>query len=146
MATDMRDWNKNDWHDWNKQIIEEFRTHGGKVGGPFEGLPLLLLTNTGAKSGEQRVNPLAYTENNGHIYIFAAKSGAPTNPDWYHNVVTHPDVTVEVGDQKFNAKAVVIAGKERDVIYAKQGNLVSIVNEYQQKTTRAIPVIELIRQ
>ena len=138
MATDM--------NDWNKKVVEEFRANGGKVGGMFEGAPLLLLTNTGAKSGQPRINPLAYLQDGEHIYIFASKGGEPTNPDWYHNVVAHPDVTVEVGDQKFNAKAVVITGKERDEIYAKQAKLSPNFGEYQEKTTRVIPVVELVHQ
>jgi deazaflavin-dependent oxidoreductase (nitroreductase family) len=135
-----------DVNDWNKKVIEEFRANGGKVGGMFEGAPLLLLTSTGAKSGQQRINPLAYMQDGEHMYIFASKAGAPTNPDWYHNVVAHPEVTVEVGDQKFSAKAVTITGKERDEIYAKQAKLSPGFGEYEQKTTRVIPVVELVRQ
>ncbi len=135
-----------DPNDWNKKVIEEFRANGGKVGGMFEGAPLLLLTTTGAKSGQQRVSPLVYMQDGEHMYIFASKAGAPTNPDWYHNIVAHPDVTLEVGDQKFNAKAVTITGKERDEIYEKQAKVNPGFGEYQEKTTRVIPVVELVRQ
>src|SRR5947209_8032276 len=82
----------NDLHDWDRQIIEEFRANGGKVGGQFAGVPLLLLTTTGAKSGQQRISPLAYLSEGGRIYIFAGNRGAPTNPNWYHNLLAHPDV------------------------------------------------------
>ena len=135
-----------DPNDWNKKVIEEFRANGGKVGGMFEGAPLLLLTTTGAKSGQERVSPLVYMQDGEHMYIFASKAGAPTNPDWYHNIIAHPDVTLEVGDQKFNAKAVTITGKERDEIYGKQAKVNPGFGEYQEKTTRVIPVVELVRQ
>ena len=135
-----------DQNDWNKKVIEEFRASGGKVGGMLAGAPLLLLTSTGAKSGKERVSPLVYMQDGEHMYIFASKAGAPTNPDWYHNIVAHPEVTVEAGDQKFNAKAVTITGKERDEIYAKQAKLNPGFGEYEQKTTRVIPVVELVRQ
>ncbi len=135
-----------DTNDWNKKVIEEFRTNGGKVGGMFEGAPLLLLTNTGAKSGQQRVTPLVYMQDGERMYIFASKGGAPTNPDWYHNIVAHPEVTVEVGDQKFNARAVEITGKERDEIYARQAQIAPNFDEYGKKTTRVIPVVELVHQ
>ena len=133
-------------NDWNQKVIEEFRANGGKVGGMFAGAPLLLLTTTGAKSGQQRISPLAYLGDGGRMFIFASKAGAPTNPDWYHNIVAHPEVTIEVGEEKFNAKAVEITGKERDEIYAKQAALSPGFADYQTKTTRVIPVVELIRQ
>ena len=133
-------------NDWNQKVIEEFRANGGKVGGAFAGAPLLLLTTTGARSGQQRVSPLVYFQDGERMFVFASKAGAPTNPDWYHNLVAHPEVTVEVGDQKFNTKAVVITGKERDEIYASQAALAPGFGDYQQKTTRVIPVVELVRQ
>ena len=133
-------------NDWNQKVIEEFRANGGKLGGAFAGAPLLLLTTTGAKSSQQRVSPVAYLQDGERMFVFASKAGAPTNPDWYHNLVAHPEVTVEVGDQKFNAKAVVITGKERDEIYAKQAAFSPGFGEYQQKTTRVIPVVELVHQ
>lgn len=132
-------------NDWNSGIIEEFRANGGKVGGPFEGAPLLLLTTTGAKSGKQRTTPLAYLAENGRMFIFASKAGAPTNPDWYHNLLAHPQVTVEVGTEQFPAKAVVVEGAERDQIYAIQAQRMPGFAEYEQKTTRQIPVVELVR-
>lgn len=132
-------------NDWNSGIIEEFRANGGKVGGPFEGAPLLLLTTTGAKSGKQRTTPLAYLAENGRMFIFASKAGAPTNPDWYHNLLAHPQVTVEVGTEQFPAKAVVVEGAERDQIYAIQAQRMPGFAEYEKKTTRQIPVVELVR-
>jgi deazaflavin-dependent oxidoreductase (nitroreductase family) len=135
-----------DPNDWNKKIIEEFRTNHGKVGGMFKDSTLLLLTTTGAKSGQQRTSPLACIQDNGHMYIVASKAGAPTNPDWYHNIVAHPEVTVELGDQKFNARGVVLTGKERDEAFARIVQLAPGFGEYEKKTTRVIPVVELIRQ
>ena len=134
-----------DFNDWNKRVIAEFRENKGKVG--EQGTPsLLLLNTTGAKSGQPRTNPLAYYEENGRIFIFASKAGAPTNPDWYHNIIAHPDVTVEVGAEKFPAQAVVLEGEERDRIYTKQAARASNFAEYQEKTTRKIPVVELVRK
>ena len=94
-------------HEWNRQIIEEFRVHEGHVGGPFEDTPLLLLTTTGAKSGQRHVNPLVYLADGERLFVFAAKNGAPTNPDWYYNLRAHPTVTVEVGTERFVATAVI---------------------------------------
>src|SRR5579859_149948 len=108
------------FNNWNRQIIEEFRTHEGKVGGSFEGVTLLLLTTTGAKSGQKRVNPLTYLRDGERLFIFAAKGGSPTNPDWYHNLVAHPQVSVELGTEQFEATAVLLEGEERDQIYARE--------------------------
>ncbi len=133
-------------NDWNRKIIEEFHANKGKVGGPFEGAPLLLLTTTGAKSGQQRTTPLVYMPDGDRMIIFASKAGAPTNPDWYHNLVAHPQVTVEVGTETLNVTAVVITGEERDRLYAKQAAINPGFAEYETKTTRKIPVIALERQ
>ncbi len=132
-----------DMNEWNRRTIEEFRANRGKVGGMWEGRPLLLLTTTGAKSGQHRTNPVMYLREGHHLYIFASKGGAPTNPDWYHNLLTHPEVTVEVGDEKFTAIAKRVTGEERDKIYANWAKMYSQFGEYQEKTTRKIPVIEL---
>lgn len=132
-------------NDWNRQIAEEFRANEGKVGGMFAGAPLLLLTTSGAKSGQPRLNPLAYLAEGERIFIFASKGGAPTNPDWYSNLVANPQVTVEVGREKYEATAVVIEGEERDRIYAIQEQHVPNFAEYQSKTSRKIPVVELVR-
>src|ERR1700730_1925887 len=131
--------------DWNRQIIEEFRTKGGKVRGSFEGVPLLLLTTTGARSGQQRINPLTYLLDGERLFIFAAKGGSPTNPDWYHNLVVHPQVIVEVGTEQFEATAVPIEDEKRDQIYAKETQLHPGIADYEKKTIRKIPVVELVR-
>ena len=136
----------NDYKTWNRPIIEEFRANEGKVGGPYEGAPLLLLTTMGAKSGKQRINPLAYTPDGERLVIIASKSGAPTNPDWYHNIVAHPDVTVEVGTETFEARATVVEGAERDELYAKRVAIMPNFAEYQAKTTLKIPVVVLTRK
>ena len=133
-------------NDWNSATIKEFRENSGKVGGHFEGAPLLLLTTKGAKTGNTRVNPMMYLPDGDRMFVFASKGGAPTNPDWYHNVVANPDVTVEVGTETFSAKATVITGKERDGIYAKQASLYPGFAEYERKTTRKIPVVALVRK
>ncbi len=133
-------------NDWNKQIIEEFHANAGKVGGPFEGATLLLLHTIGAKSGQPRINPLVYYSENGRIFIFASKAGAPTNPDWYHNIVAHPDVNVEIGTEEFPVTGVVLGEKERDEIYAKNAVQNPGFAEYEKKTTRKIPVVELVRK
>ena len=139
-----------DRNDWNRQIIAEFHTNAGKVGGPFEGKPLLLLTTTGARSGQRRTKPLAYLPDGDRKIIFASKGGAPTNPDWYHNLVAHPEVTVEIGDgsqtETFEATATVITGEERDRLYAKQAQVFPDFGDYEAKASRVIPVIALERQ
>lgn len=134
-----------DANDWNNQIIEEFRANGGKVGGPFEGAPLLVLTTTGAKSGQRRTAPVMYLADGDRLMIFASKAGAPTNPDWYHNLLAHPRATVEVGDETFDVDASVTTGDERDRLYATQAERYPGFAEYQAKTTRTIPVVALTR-
>ena len=131
--------------DWNDQVITEFRANEGKVGGPFKGAPLLLLTTTGAKSGKPYTAPLMYLPDGDKMFIFASKGGAPTNPDWYHNLVAHSQATVEVGTEKFNVKVTEVTGEERDRIYATQAKAFSGFADYQSKTTRKIPVIALER-
>ena len=133
-------------NDWNRQIIEEFHANEGKVGGPFKGASLLLLTTTGAKSGQRRTTPLVYLPDGNRMVIFASKGGAPTNPDWYHNVVAHPEVTVEAGTETFEATASVVTGEERDRLYAIQAEHSPNFGEYQAKTDRKIPVIALKRK
>lgn len=130
-------------NDWNKKIIEEFRDNDGKVGGPFANTPLLLLHTTGAKSGQPRLNPLAYLEDGDRYVIIASKGGAPTNPDWYYNVVAHPNVEVEVGTEQFTARATVAEEPERSQLYEKMVAKNPGFDEYRRKTTRVIPVIIL---
>jgi deazaflavin-dependent oxidoreductase (nitroreductase family) len=130
---------------WNEKIIDEFRENDGKVGGPFDGAPLLLLTTTGAKSGELRTNPIMYLVDGDRLLVFASKSGAPTNPDWYHNIVANPTASVEVGGEHYDVNATVLTGDERDRQYARQAELYPGFAEYQEKTTRTIPVVALER-
>lgn len=131
--------------DWNSQVIEEFRANDGKVGGQFEGAPVLLLTTTGAKSGNPHTTPMMYLPGDGRLYVFASKAGAPTNPDWYHNLVANPTVTVEVGAERYEATATSLDRDERDRVYGEQAKLYPGFAEYQEKTTRTIPVVELVR-
>jgi deazaflavin-dependent oxidoreductase (nitroreductase family) len=133
-------------NDFNQRIIEEFHANAGKVGGPFAGAPMLLLHTTGAKSGRQRVNPLVYLPDGDRYVIIASKGGAPTNPDWYHNLVAHPDTTIDVGTETIPVSAEVLKGEERDRLYARQASLRPAFAEYQQKTARRIPVIALRRR
>jgi deazaflavin-dependent oxidoreductase (nitroreductase family) len=135
-----------DVDDFNAKIIEEFRANGGKVGGPFEGAPVLLLTTTGAKSGKGRVNPVMYLVEGDRFYVFATKAGAPTNPDWYHNLLAHPTVTVELGTDRFEAVAAPVDKAERDRIYAEQASRFPGFADYEASTDRVIPVVALDRQ
>jgi deazaflavin-dependent oxidoreductase (nitroreductase family) len=132
--------------DFNLQVIEEFRANDGKVGGMFEKMSLVLLNTVGAKSGEPRVSPVAYADLDGHRYVFASKGGADTNPDWYHNLIAHPDVTVEVGGEKYEATAKPLSGAERDRVYSEQASRLPQFAEYEEKVKgkRTIPVVELV--
>ncbi|MGH9296391.1 MAG: nitroreductase family deazaflavin-dependent oxidoreductase [Acidimicrobiales bacterium] len=132
-------------NDWNDKIIAEFRENGGKVGGQFEGAPVLLLHTTGAKSGKERVNPIMFLEKDGRYFVFASKAGAPTNPDWYYNLLASPEVTVEMGTDQFPARAVPITGDEHTEIYDEQASRYPGFREYQDSTSRLIPVVELVR-
>jgi len=130
-------------NDWNKGIIDEFRANAGKVGGPFAGATLLLLHTVGAKSGKPHVNPVAYVRDGDRLVIIASKGGAPTNPDWYYNLVAHPQVTVEVGTEQLKVRAAVAAEPERARLYAKMAAMMPSFADYERKTTRVIPVIVL---
>jgi deazaflavin-dependent oxidoreductase (nitroreductase family) len=131
-------------NDWNASIIEEFRANAGVLGGSFENAPVLLLHTTGAKSGLERVNPMMYLNDDGRTFVFASKAGAPTHPDWYHNLVANPGVTVEIGTDTVTANAVVLDEGERARIYAIQAERFPGFAEYQLKTDRTIPVVELV--
>jgi len=132
-------------NDWNTKIIEEFRANGGKVGGPFQGAPILLLHTTGAKTGQERVNPMMYRKIDSGYAVFASKAGAPTNPAWFHNLVANPEVTVEVGTESYQAHATALHGDERDRLYAEQSSRYPGFAEYQRNTSRVIPVVALVR-
>lgn len=125
--------------------MDEFRENGGQVTGMFAGAPLVLLTTTGAKSGTRRTTPVVYTRDGDRIVVIASKGGAPTHPDWYHNLVAHPEVTVELPDETYEARAIVPTGEERERLYRAQADLMPNFDEYQQKTTRQIPVVVLER-
>ncbi|MBV9284954.1 MAG: nitroreductase family deazaflavin-dependent oxidoreductase [Acidimicrobiia bacterium] len=132
-------------NDWNAKIIDEFRANDGKLGGPFEGADMLLLHTRGAKTGAERVNPLAYQPLGDDIAIFASKAGADTNPDWFYNLKAHPDVTIEVGTDTVAARARVAEGEERERIWARQKEIMPGFAEYETKTSRQIPVVILER-
>jgi deazaflavin-dependent oxidoreductase (nitroreductase family) len=129
--------------DFNAQIIEEFRANEGRVGGMFEGSTLLLLHHTGAKSGKSRINPLGYLNDQGRYVVFASKAGAPTNPDWYHNLKAHPNVTIEVGTDTVGVVASEATGEERERLYRTQAERIPQFAEYEKQTDRVIPVIVL---
>ena len=134
-----------DMKEFNKTIIDEFHANGGVVGGQFAGIPLLLLTTTGAKTGHTRVNPLAYMNHGDRHIIIASYAGAPTNPPWYYNLLSNPEVSVEMGSERFTARANVLDEPERTELYAKMVEIIPVFSEYQSKTTRVIPVVALTR-
>ena len=129
----------------NQRVIKEFRANQGKVGGMFEGMPVLLMTMTGAKTGRTLVRPVCYTRDGDAIVIIASYGGNPHNPPWYHNLVANPVITVEVGAEKFKAKAVVTSGKERQRLFDQMAKQMSFFADYQKKTKRQIPVLVLNR-
>jgi deazaflavin-dependent oxidoreductase (nitroreductase family) len=132
-------------NDWNSSIIKEFHDNGGKVGGPFEGRTLLLLHSKGARSGQTRINPLAYMVEGDRFIVFASKAGAPTNPDWYYNLIANPEVTIEVGAETLPARATILEGEERDRMWARVVELMPGFGDYEKKTDRTIPAIALER-
>jgi deazaflavin-dependent oxidoreductase (nitroreductase family) len=129
--------------DFNTQVIEDFRATGGKPGGPFESMPLVLLHHVGAKSGKEYVAPLAYLADGDDYVIFASKAGAPENPGWYHNLKAEPNASIEVGDRKVDVVAREATGEERDRLYATQAENSPQFADYEAKTDRKIPVIVL---
>jgi len=131
-------------NDWNQQVIDEFRANGGKVA-QFEGRPLLLLHHKGAKTGTERVNPLVYLPRDGNFAVFGSKAGAPTNPDWFHNLRANPDTQIEVGTETVPVRARVAEGEERERIWEEQKRVNSNFADYEKLTTRPIPVVILER-
>ena len=129
--------------DYNAQNIAEFRNNHGKVGGYFEGAPLLLLHTYGRRTGKLRVNPLMYLKDGKRYLVFASKGGADKHPDWFLNLKAHPNVQVELGDETINVRAEEVTGHERDTLYERQATLYPQFAEYQRKTKRIIPVIAL---
>ena len=132
-----------DFDEMNRKVIEEFRANEGRVGGFFEGAPMVLLHTTGAKTGAARINPLMYLPDGDRVVVFASKGGAPDNPDWYYNLKANPDVTLELGDGTRPGVAQEVTGEERDALYAKQAALYSNFADYEKATTRKIPVIAI---
>jgi deazaflavin-dependent oxidoreductase (nitroreductase family) len=133
-------------NDFNAQVIEEFRANGGKAGGMFEGMSLLLLHNVGAKSGERYVTPLVYMPDGDRWVIFASKGGAQQNPGWYWNLKAGPEVAIEVGTEEIDVVASEATGEERDSLFERQKAEAPQFAEYEQKTDRTIPVIVLTRR
>lgn len=130
--------------DFNRALMEDMRANGGRAtSGPFKGRDVLILHTKGAKSGEERETPLAYFPDNGQYLVIGSKGGAPTHPSWYHNLVANPKVTIEVLGERFPATARVTAGEERDRLFAKVGSQYPGYLEYEQRTSRTIPVIVL---
>lgn len=142
----------NEWSGWservvesNTRIVEEFRANDGQVGGYFSGAPMLLLHHIGARTGRERVNPLVYLRDGADMVVAATKGGAPTNPDWYHNLRAHPRVLVEVGTETFPVEAVEVTGTERDGLYRRLAQMRPAFAGYETKTDRVIPMVRLTR-
>ncbi|MFE2939342.1 nitroreductase family deazaflavin-dependent oxidoreductase [Streptomyces sp. NPDC059255] len=130
--------------DFNARTIAEFRAHHGQVGGAFAGAPLLLLHTVGARSGTPRVNPMMYLSDEGRYLVFASKAGSDRHPDWYYNLLAHPDVHIEVGDDALAVRAVELHGAERDDRFAEQARRYPGFAGYQRRTERIIPVVALV--
>jgi deazaflavin-dependent oxidoreductase (nitroreductase family) len=130
---------------FNRSVIEEFRANEGKIGGMFAGAPMILITHKGAKSGNEYTSPLVYTRDADNVVIIASKGGAPEDPQWFRNLVANPDVTVEIGTEKYAGHARVAAGEERDRLFRAQADLMPNFDEYASKTTRTIPVVVIER-
>jgi deazaflavin-dependent oxidoreductase (nitroreductase family) len=128
-------------NEYNKQVITEFRANEGKVGGRMENMPVILLTMTGAKSGRTITKPLVYTTDGERIVVIASFAGAPHHPGWYHNLVANPEVTLEIGTERFRARAEVTSGEERQRLFDAQAAQMPIFHDYQKKTSRQIPVV-----
>ena len=138
----------NDRIDFNRQVIDEFRANDGVCGGPFQGMPMILVTMTGAKSGRTLTSPLVYTNDGDDLVIIASMAGAPKHPNWYFNLVANPDVTVEVGTEKFDVTAVEVTGEERDRLYDQQAEQLPVFKGYAEKAAgiRVIPVFRLVKK
>ena len=132
--------------DWNQKVIEEFRANAGKVGGYFEGAPMVLVHHVGARSGTERVSPLVYLPDGVDMVVAATKGGAPTNPDWYHNLKAHPRILAEVGTETFPVEATEVTGEERDRLWRRLVEMRPGFAEYETKTTRVFPMFRLTRR
>jgi deazaflavin-dependent oxidoreductase (nitroreductase family) len=134
-----------DLQNLNISVIEEFRANNGKVTGNFDGMPLLLINTIGAKSGKQYTKPLAYLADGERFVVIASYAGHEHNPPWYHNLLAHPDIDIEVGDQVISVLASVANEPERSVLFDKMASVMPVFNDYQSKTTRRIPVVTFAR-
>ena len=132
--------------DFNAKVIDEFRANDGRVGGVWEGTPLLLLHYTGARSGNERVTPVGYLGDGGRYLVVASNGGARTDPAWYHNLKAHPNVMIEVGTQTIDATAIEATGEERERLFRILAERYPQLNEHERKTDRVIPVIVLTRR
>lgn len=134
-----------DWGDWNAKVIEEFRANEGRVGGRFAGATMILIHHVGARTGTPRVSPLAYFQDGDQMIIVASKGGAPTNPDWYHNLKAHPRIDVEVGTETFRVDVVELTGADREEMWTRIVAKAPSFGDYQRKTSRTIPLLALTR-
>ena len=132
-------------NEFNQKVISEFRSNQGKVGGQMQGMPLLLLTTTGYKTGRSLTKPLAYSKDGDRIFVIASFAGSPRNPSWFTNLSANPAVTVEVGAERFQARARIASGEERERLFKLQADKLNIFYDYQKKTSRQIPVVVLER-
>ena len=128
-------------NEFNQRVIDEFRANRGKVGGQMASIPLLLLTTIGAKTGRKLTKPLAYTKDGDRIFVIASFAGSPNNPAWFNNLVANPAVTVEVGNERYQARAIVTTGADREQLFKTQADKLKIFYDYQKKTARQIPVV-----
>lgn len=133
------------WEDFNRKVIDEFRSNAGKVSGPYQGAPMILVTHTGAKTGKTYTTPLVYSKDGNRYVIIASMGGAPNNPSWYHNLKARREVTVEVGTEKFKARVTEATGAARDRLYKQQADQMPAFWDHQKKTKRTIPVLVLER-
>ena len=133
-------------NDRNQGVIEEFRSRGGRVGGNFEGAPILLMHTVGAKTGEERVTPVMYLADGERWVVFASRAGAPNSPGWYHNLVAKPDMAIEVGTETIDVRATIASHEERDPLYARQAAAYPQFGEYEKRTSRKIPVVIFTRR
>jgi len=133
------------FQDFNRNLIKDLRSNGKATSGPFVGRDVLILTTRGAKSGEVRETPLVYSRDGDHMVIIASKGGSPTHPSWYHNLVKHPEVTLEVNKDKFKARAHIADGDEYERLYNQHADINPTFHDYRKKTSRKIPVVVLER-
>jgi deazaflavin-dependent oxidoreductase (nitroreductase family) len=144
-STEGEDMDRNEFNEWNKKIIEEFRANGGKVGGQYADAPILLLYTKGRRSGKELLNPLAYYADGDRYLVFGSKGGADTHPDWYLNLVAAPTAHIEVGTESFDVRVTELQDEERDRLYTAQAEVMPNFAEYQANTKRVIPVVALSR-